>query len=169
MLILVDTREQLPFAFQDFPGIETARVALPVGDYSLPGFEDRVAIERKGLDDLVACLKNPNRDRFERELNRAKSYELFAVVIEANVDDVRKCRYRSAMKPASVMQSVFAFQVRYRIPFMFAGSRANAQEITHSLLSKYAREITMRFEQLSAECTGKSKILSLDRQENHTA
>ncbi len=163
MVILVDSREQLPFTFGDFPGIETARVALPVGDYSLPGFEDRVAIERKGLDDLVGCLKGANRDRFEKELAKAKQYELFAVVIEANVDDVRERRYRSAMKPASVMQSVLAFQIRYRIQFMFAGSRANAQEITHSLLSKYAREITLRFEQLSSECTGKNKILTLDR------
>ncbi|MGO9174674.1 MAG: ERCC4 domain-containing protein [Desulfobaccales bacterium] len=84
MRILIDTREQAPFTFQGYQAApETA--TLPVGDYSLPGFQDRVSIERKSLEDLIGCLMNSNRDRFERELARGHCYELFAVVVEANL------------------------------------------------------------------------------------
>jgi len=69
------------------------------GDYSLPGFEDRAAIERKSLNDLIGCLMGSNRQRFERELARGRHYDLFAVVVEASLADVSQGRYRSDMKP----------------------------------------------------------------------
>jgi hypothetical protein len=87
--IIIDTREQAPFEVTRFPNVETERGTLATGDYSLPGFEDCVAIERKSLDDLIACLQGSNRERFERELQRARHYNLFAVVVEASLDDVR--------------------------------------------------------------------------------
>ncbi len=126
--------------------METERAALPTGDYSLPGFEDRAAIERKSIDDLVGCLKSDNRDRFERELARARHYELFAVVVEATLEDVSKGRYRSEMKPHAALQSIFAFQVRYQVPFLFCGSRAGAEYTTYSLLTKYLQEIGKRYQ-----------------------
>ena len=144
MKILIDSREQLPFAFG---GYEAALevVGLPVGDYSLPGFEDRIAIERKSLDDLVGCLMGDNRARFERELARGRHYDLFVVVIEASLADVSQGRYRSEMKPAAALQSVIAFMVRYRVPFIWAGSRSGAEYVTYSMLAKYLREISERY------------------------
>lgn len=64
--------------------------ALPAGDYSLPGFEDRVAIERKSVDNLIGCLMNSDRSRFERELQRASHYDLFAVVVESTLHGVSR-------------------------------------------------------------------------------
>lgn len=61
MKIVIDTREQTPYGFAKYDA-EPIRAALPTGDYSLPGFEDRVAIERKSLDDLVGCLKGDKRE-----------------------------------------------------------------------------------------------------------
>ena len=69
--ILFDSREQLAYGFERYD-CEVMQAALPVGDYSLPGFEDRIAIERKSLDDLIACLMGTNRDRFERELAKSR-------------------------------------------------------------------------------------------------
>jgi ERCC4-type nuclease len=145
MRILIDTREQLPFSFTRFQGVETEQAALPAGDYSLPGFEDKVAIERKELNDLIGCLKGSDRDRFERELNRTRHYDLFCVVVESTLEDVAKGRYRSEMKPQAALQSIFAFQVRYRVPFIWAGNRAAAEYATFSLLEKYLAEIEKRF------------------------
>ena len=82
MIILVDSREQAPYDFARY-GAATETATLPVGDYSLPGFEDRVSIERKPLDDLVGCLMGKDLERFEKELARARHYDLFCVVIEA--------------------------------------------------------------------------------------
>jgi|SRR5208337_45855 len=146
MRILIDTREQLPFTFTRFASAIVEQSALPVGDYSLPGFEDRAAIERKSLEDLIGCLKGGNRERFERELARAQHYELFAVMVEASLEDVAKGRYRSEMKSQAALQSIFAFQVRYRVPFIWAGGRADAEYVTYSLLEKYLAEIRKRFE-----------------------
>jgi DNA excision repair protein ERCC-4 len=144
--ILIDTREQAPYSFVDYEA-RTEPAALPVGDYSIPGFVDRVAIERKSLGDLMGCLMGGNRDRFERELAKARHYDLFAVVVEASLDDVRRGKYRSEMKPHAAMQSLCAFQVRYRVAFVWAGDRRGAEYVTYSLLAKYLREIEERYKQ----------------------
>jgi DNA excision repair protein ERCC-4 len=146
MRILIDTREQQPFSFTRYE-VATDPATLPVGDYSLPGFEDRVAVERKALEDLISCLMGSNRDRFERELYRGRHYDLFAVVVEATLSDVFRGHYRSGMKAHAALQSIIAFQVRYRVPFVWAGNRNGAEYITYSLLSKYLREIGERFKQ----------------------
>lgn len=143
--IIVDTREQLPFDFTSFPGVETIPGTLAAGDYSLPGAEHLAAIERKTVDDLAGCLTT-GRERFERELNRLRPYPLAAVVVEASLDDLARGRYTSQMQPQAALQSVIAMQVRYGIPFMFCGSRAAAEYITHGFLSKYAREIQKQYE-----------------------
>lgn len=144
MKILIDSREQRPFEFASF-NVAPETAALPCGDYSLPGFVDRVAVERKSLDDLIGCLKGKDRDRFERELARGGHYELFAVVVESSLADVSRGRYKSEMKPHSALQSIIAFQVRYRVPFLWCGSRKAAEYVTHGLLCKYLREITERY------------------------
>lgn len=144
MILLVDSREQLPFDFGRWE-VQVQTEALPCGDYSLPGFQDRAAIERKGLDDLIACLMGDNRDRFEKELNRARRFELFCVVVEASLEDVSRGNYRSQMKPHAALQSVVALYVRYNTPFLFCGSRAGAEYMAYSLLSKYIYEIEKRY------------------------
>ena len=148
MRIVADTREQRPFPFAKYE-VEVERAALPTSDYSLPGFEDRVGVERKELSDLVACCMGANRERFERELRRLSCYDLKAVVIEASMRDVADGLYRSEMKPHAVLQSVFAFQVRHGVPFLFCSDRAGAEYATHSLLAKYAAEIESRMKQLT--------------------
>lgn len=150
----MDTREQTPFSFDSYQtAVES--VALPVGDYSLPGFQDRVAIERKELNDLIACLKDKNRERFERELAKARYYDLFAVVVEAALDDVRRGQYRSEMKPHAALQSLCAFQVRYRAAIIWAGDRRGAEYMTFSLLAKYLYEIEQRYKQAVKSTTAK--------------
>lgn len=146
MRIVVDSREQAPFRFgrPKYHDVEVEEGALPTGDYSVAGFEDRVAVERKSLEDLIGCLMNDNRERFERELTRARPYDLFCVVVEASMEEIRNHQYRSLMKPRAVLQSMAAFQVRYRVPFAFCGNRAGAEYWTYSLLAKYLREIEER-------------------------
>ena len=144
MKILVDSREQLSYTFERFDHVAIQAVGLPIGDYSLPGFEDKVSIERKTLEDLVSCL-GKGRKRFEMELLNSRPYELFVVVIEANMEAVMLGRYRSQISPHSAMQSIVAFQIRYGTPFIWAGSSESGEYITYSLLQKYIREIDERY------------------------
>ncbi|MFC1888840.1 ERCC4 domain-containing protein [Thermodesulfobacteriota bacterium] len=104
-----------------------------------------MAIERKSVDDLVGCLKGSGRERFERELRRSRSMDYFALVVEGSLSGLAKGHYQSHIAPASVVQSIMALSIRYRIPVWFAESRKMGQRITESLLEKYARDVCKRF------------------------
>ncbi len=140
MTILIDTREQRPFTFPGrfFENVFTEVYSLPTGDYSLAGYADRVAVKRKSLDDLAQCLGR-ERGRFERELLRARQLDAFAVVVEANWEDLAERRYRSHINPHAACQSVLAFSARLGIPFLFAGSRAGAEYATAGFLRQYLK------------------------------
>jgi ERCC4-type nuclease len=146
MKVVIDSREQAPFAFQHvrYAGTVTEGGTLGTGDYSLAGLTDRVAVERKSLPDLVACLSR-ERDRFERELQRAVALDAFAVVVEAAWADLAGGKYRSQMNPHSACQSVLAFSVRYRVPFLFAGSRSGAEYICWGFLKQYLASARKRW------------------------
>jgi len=80
LTVVCDSREQLPYRFDRWAGVRIFRGTLPTGDYSLAGYEDRLAVERKSLEDLLGCLTF-GRERFERELRRAGDLGLdFAVL-----------------------------------------------------------------------------------------
>lgn len=66
---IVDTREQLPYTFDGFKNLiaDTKNPALKTGDYSVTGFEDCIALERKTLADIVGSLMN-GRERFLKEM-----------------------------------------------------------------------------------------------------
>ncbi|WP_027368233.1 ERCC4 domain-containing protein [Desulfocurvibacter africanus] len=142
MRVLIDTREQAPFTFDKYE-CEQVRGTLPTGDYSLAGLEDRVAVERKSLDDLVGCLTT-GRERFERELAWAAALDRFAVVVEAGLQDMAQGRYRSKMQPHAALQSVLAFQARHGTAFLWAGNRQGAEYVTFHFLRHYLREARER-------------------------
>ena len=146
MKIVIDSREQAPFDFrhEKYKDTTAEAGALDTGDYSLVGLSDRVAVERKSLPDLVACLGR-ERERFERELQRAAALDAFAVVVEASWAELAGGQYRSQLNPHSACQSVLAFTARYRIPFMFAGSRAGAEYACHGFLRQYLESAQKRY------------------------
>ena len=137
MKILVDSREQRPFNFEhERYDVQIQPGTLTVGDYSLRGLEDKVAVERKSLPDLVQCLCR-ERERFERELQRGAALDAFAVVIEAGWTDLAGGNFRSQLNPHAACQSTLAFMARYRVPFLFAGSRPAAEYSVWGFLRQY--------------------------------
>ena len=146
MIIVVDHREKAPYAFSGnaYEGITTETGNLFIGDYSVRGLEESVAVERKSLDDLVMCLSR-ERDRFERELIRSKGIESFLVVVESSFEELAHGRYRSQMDPHAAAQSVAAFGARYRCGFFFAGSRPAAEYVTASFLRQYVKSAERKF------------------------
>ena len=71
--ILVDTREQAPLRFSSAVDIEV--VTLPVGDYSVRGCTEVVALERKRLGELATCC-GTERARCIEQLERLRSYRV---------------------------------------------------------------------------------------------
>lgn len=113
MLVLRDTREQTPLRFSSDVTVQSA--TLPTGDYSLAGFSDRVAIERKCLSNFVSCVGS-ERERFMDEMGRLRDDETRAVAIEASVRDVTGHRYRSQMNPSSVIGTSIAIWADFGVP-----------------------------------------------------
>lgn len=93
-------------------------------------------MERKSLPDLVQCLGR-ERSRFERELLRGTALDAFAVVIEAGWTDLAGGNFRSQLNPHAACQSVLAFMARYRVTFLFAGSRPAAEYVTWGFLCQF--------------------------------
>lgn len=149
MEIIADTRETNVYQFtpcfaplhlkKHYADVTVTRAKLDTGDYSLPGFESTIAVERKAsLSELVGNLST-SRERFERELQRATNLEYFYVIIEAPFNLLMAGRYKSMMNPHAAVQSVVAFMERYRIPFIFADNRMSAEYLTWSILHQFLR------------------------------
>lgn len=149
-----DTREQSPYSFEGIgwdasdsggPGktltIETVRGTLKSGDYSLVGYESRVAVERKSLADLYGTL-GQGRDRFERELVRLSQMEFAAVVVEATWPEVcAEPPEHTKLPPKIVFRSVVAWSVRYpTVHWIPAGPRRLAEITTFRLLERFVKE-----------------------------
>jgi len=135
--ILVDSREQAPLTFSNAVTVERG-VTLPTGDYSLRGFTDSVAIERKSKPDLVACV-GPERDRFLEQMTRLAGYRVRALVVEASWEELAAGVYRSATNPRSVTGTLLALVVDRGIPVLLVGSAREAAEAVERMLVRVAR------------------------------
>jgi ERCC4-type nuclease len=109
----------------------------------LHGLQDRIALERKSLDDLTGTLTK-GRERFERECERGRGMDYFGLIVESSLEDVCGHRYQSQMTPQSLLQSLAAFSVRYGLHVHWCGNRAGGEYMVYSLLSKYLREAENR-------------------------
>jgi ERCC4-type nuclease len=136
-VILIDTREQRPLCFSGAP---TRVATLATGDYSIDGGADLVAIERKSLPDLFACIAG-QRDRFERELERLAALRYGALVIEATLADVLAGCPQSRVHPASAFGSLMSWSVKGRLPIFFCGNRIAAALTVSKLLEKCAKHL----------------------------
>ena len=149
MKIIVDTREQNPYTFTDFP-VEVIPGTLAAGDYSLPGFTDEIAVERKELSDLLGCLTH-DRERFARELERLRGFEAAALLVEAPFRTIEAGQYRSRMNPAAAVQSLLSIMARYRMPVLFADNRAAGERFAYDFLRHYARHAVQRYKAASIQ------------------
>lgn len=119
---LIDTREPL-FQAYDFSPYPSERIALVTGDYTIKGFESRVAVERKTPDDFAKSIKE---DRFWEEMERARAYQRFALVVECSLADVIAGKYNSRIKPASVVGAAVKIHAAYGVGVVWAGDRQSA-------------------------------------------
>ena len=142
--VVVDSREQEPYIF-DSEGVRATRRTLPAGDYSLDGWEEAVAVERKTLEDLVSTLIR-SRKRFHKELERLAGYSSACVVVEANLGDILTRSYPSGAHPNAVLGSVVSIVVDFRIPVFFCSDRQGAQAFVEGYLRRVHRMASTQWE-----------------------
>ena len=137
--VVVDTREQEPYSF-DSDKVSAVRKALPAGDYSLVGLEERVAVERKSLTDFVSTVIR-GRKRFHRELEKLSAYESACVVVECNFRDLVDGRYRSDAHPHALIGTVASIVVDFGVPVFFCSDRQAACRFVEEYLTRFHRRI----------------------------
>ena len=134
VVAIIDTREQTPLSLS--PLMVTAGT-LTTGDYSVQGLEHIVAIERKSLPDLIACVGR-ERERFDREVQRLLAYPVRALVVEANWDQIEMGQWRGQVKINAVMGSLMGW-IAKGLPVIMARDHRRAGEYVSRLLFIAAR------------------------------
>lgn len=145
--VIVDTREGAPFSFQELTGdsaqgrkplvVRTVRKGLSTGDYSIEGFEDRVAVERKSKLDLFGCM-GKDRERFEKQVQRLNDLEHGFVVVEADWPSILLGSGESKLNPASVYGTVVSWQLKYPgVHWWMTPTREFAEKTTYRLLRQF--------------------------------
>lgn len=129
-VILRDTREKKPYNFSSYP-VETQDEGLETGDYTIEGFEDSFAVERKTKSDFLSSITH-ERDRFESEVERASSLEQpLVVVIEAPKIHFRNGSYYPDIPPKAVINTMKSWTDSYNVVFRCYKGRSKAEEQTY--------------------------------------
>ncbi|MBS0202302.1 MAG: ERCC4 domain-containing protein [Planctomycetes bacterium] len=150
--VLIDTREQAPWSFRGLTTnadkgyrplvIDCRSATLPTGDYSIAGFESRIAIERKSLSDAFSTFTH-DRERWTRELERMRSYETCHVVIEGSFEELSAgpVKVGGAAVGKAVVRSIMAWSMRYQnVHWWPMASREMAETVAFRLLEKFWEE-----------------------------
>lgn len=148
LTVVCDSREQVNghvTAWLDKNGISHQSRALETGDYSVmlgeTTFEDEVVVERKANLDEIAGNFTTGRERFEREMIRAKAngIKVFLIVENASWSDILLHNYRSELKPKSFFATLLSWQARFNLTIVFCKPSETGQ-ILYGTLYYWARE-----------------------------
>jgi hypothetical protein len=134
--ITIDTREQKPIKLVNYDIINEK---LDFGDYSCDGI---LAVERKSLSDLVSTLSS-GFDRFNREVERAKSAGGYIVVVtECDINKFLSFSYSRTGKFAKASADFIFHRFREicknfpeNIQFCFSGGRKESSDLIPKILS----------------------------------
>ncbi len=134
VVAIQDTREQCRL---DLHPLRVEVAGLDTGDYSVKGLEHLVAVERKGLSDLLACI-GTERDRFERELQRLLAYPVRCLIVESTWAEVEAGEWRSKVTSSAAIGSLLGW-VAMGIPIIMAENHHRAGRYVSRLLYTAAR------------------------------
>lgn len=124
MHILYDQAEQAPWHFE---GVASKKVHLPTGDYSLPGFESVLCVERKSLPDLVKTVVG-DWQRFARQLRRMAAMDVAYIVCEAPVTALLEHKYSGDTNPLSVRGRLNSILLDFGVHTLFLDNRTIAAD-----------------------------------------
>jgi ERCC4-type nuclease len=140
--IVVDTREQKPWDFNDSFNITKAK--LDTGDYSIEGLEHLVCIERKSSVNEVS--NNITEKRFKDVLDRMAGFPHPHILFEFDLHDILNFPHNSGIpqrlwknlriSPLFLLKYITEINTIYGIHTHFCGNRENAQAIAISIMKR---------------------------------
>jgi ERCC4-type nuclease len=149
--VIVDTRESLSWSFTGLHADSDKKYApilvkiesgtLATGDYSIKGHENQVCVERKSLSDLYSTIGH-GLERFraehERMLKIVQQGGFACVIIEETMERaLASPPSYSKMNPKIIFRTCVAWQVRYRVPWIWTADRALAEITAYRTLSSW--------------------------------
>ena len=135
MKVVIDTRERLPYEFED-----SIIRTLQTGDYSIFGYEDQVTVERKTKADAYGTI-GKGRTRFIKELERLREIDYSAIVVEASLSNFVEAPQFSQLNPKSAINSLLAWSIRYGVHVYFADNRTMGNLLTLRILERYWKKL----------------------------
>jgi ERCC4-type nuclease len=141
-VILVDTREKNPWKLDK--SFKCKSQKLDTADYSIEGFEDQIAIEKKAdLNEFIADISGRYRPTFKRFLNRLSQYPVKAIIIDDSLarapEAIRETK-GTRLDSSSVYYWVTRISLEYGIPVIFTGGRKTE---TKKFLNHFFRTLMM--------------------------
>lgn len=136
MLILVDSREQLPY----WKGSACAKTALIVGDYTTANLLNKFHIERKSGSDLYGTLTR-GMPRFRKEILRALDHHIkLVVLVELSRADFVALKipyaHKLKVKGESLDKTITTLEQKYKLQFVWCRHRKHGCESVLNLLTK---------------------------------
>lgn len=124
-VLIQDTREQRGL-FDTYPGLTIINKALKDGDYSIKGFEDAIAIERKQMSDFYGYI-GKERDKTKLKLDRFRDIVsrggFCALVVEADEKDILAGNPMSRVSPEVARGFLVSLNTRYGIHGYYSRDR----------------------------------------------
>jgi ERCC4-type nuclease len=124
-VLVIDTREQNPLC-GNVKGLTVYRDTLKDGDYSIRGFENRFAVERKKVSDFYSYIGKQHKQTVEK-LKRFKQIDFSGLVIEASLDDLLSPQMYTQVSPETARQFLVSVNVRYGIHVFCDRHRKNIE------------------------------------------
>ena len=137
-VVVGDTREKQPLAFTRLSSVVGT---LPIADYSFLRGEELFGVSRKSLADLVQSCVGENRARTERHLHRLRGMRFKRLVVVGPRAMIEAHRYRSAIRPAAVLHTLAAWEVRYDVPVVWADTPQAAARLVEGWVWWFARQM----------------------------
>ena len=139
--VVVDTREQKPWSFDNYA---KANRKLDAGDYSLEGLENVFAIERKKSVNEIA--NNIVESRFKDAIARLSQLKHSFLLLEFNMDSVlsypigsdlpRKYWDKVKVTPTFLLKNIIEWETNHGITVIFCGSSSNAEQVAEYIFKK---------------------------------
>ena len=144
---IIDTREQKPLLLKNKNDTAIFK-CLKTGDYSLKGYENKIAIERKSLPDLFKTLGSGHK-RFRLELERAKKLDYFAVIIEGSYQKIMNKKFKGSkyikINSSTISAILFTLHLKYGLNIFFATNRLEAAKIVKEIFKSFIKLKKIKF------------------------
>jgi ERCC4-type nuclease len=141
-ILLQDTREARPLFNRVPPGLTIKSISLKNGDYSIEGFQDCFAVERKQISDFVSYV-GKERDKTVEKMLRFRDMEWVGLVIEAKEADLLQPQEFSKVSPEAIRQALVSFEIRYGVHVYYSSKR---DEISRWLLDRAIKFYSIKHE-----------------------